>query len=629
MLDPPGVAHNVPAVAFLLNPPLLALALDLILGRPAAFNLEQKLFYLLSLAGSVALWLFVGWLLRAPSTRPRHVAAAVVAALYAINLVLVYGYRLTVGAMPNYYTFEYLFAEPYNSWTILRDSWAWSHTLALPIVFTLIWIGLSRWRAFLGARCQVRRHRVIAAANAALAVIILLVIHNNIRFVDQCYTADLTTSASVLRNVYTRLSDPNAGRSGLSARVPMDLPPLAHEPRTSVLIILTESLRADALGCYGYTRPTTPFLDSLVDNFRGLTVRYDNAYATATMTYIAVPTLLTGVSPLSPALALHTQPTFWEYQKALGRRTFFFTSQSQEWENIRAYFTIPAIDYYYNKEIAGIGARNDLGIDDHYVVDHFIDWLGGLHSRTPFAGVIQLNQTHYPYWTPDSLRPFGAENRRDLYDNAVRYTDDQLRRIIHALAFYGHLDGTLIIITSDHGEAFYEHEIFGHLNCLYREGIRVPLLVLFPWYNAAEMPHARFRRLRDSAPRNVSNLDILPTLLDIENLWGRDSLRHITDGMAGRSLMDSIPPDRIIVTSNLTEMTRRHLGLSLIIDHWHYILNLQGEKLGVEELYDWSADPGETTNVIDRIPADLRQRITEFMQAHPVSQRALTSLTDR
>jgi len=109
-------------------------------------------------------------------------------------------------------------------------------------------------------------------------------------------------------------------------------------------------------------------LDSLAANLHGTVARFDNAYASATMTYIAVPTLVTGVSPLASALTLHSQPTFWEYQKALGRETFFFTSQSQEWENIKTYFTIPQIDHYFNKETAGIGAKNDLGIDDHYVV---------------------------------------------------------------------------------------------------------------------------------------------------------------------------------------------------------------------------------------------------------------------
>lgn len=614
----------------LLNPAILSLVCDLLLARFDAFNLEQSLFYIASLIGSACWWMFLAWLVRAPHSNRNRLLAFGVATLYAINFVLVYGYRLMTGTMPNYYTFEYLFAEPYNSWTLLRDTWGWLHTLAIPTAAIFFWLGLSRWRVFISARCQRRRHTIIAAVNLLLAIVIQFVLHNNIRFVDQCFTADMTTSTSVMRNIYTRLTDPNAGRSGLSARVPMDVPPARDQHHRNVLIVLAESLRADALGVYGSSRPTTPFLDSLLADISGFVARFDNAFASATMTYVAVPTLLTGVSPLASALTLHTQPTFWEYQKALGRETFLFTSQSQEWENIKTYFTIPAIDHYFNKETSGIKSDNDLGIDDRYVVDHFVSWMEDWSTGRNFAGVLQLNQTHYPYWTPDSLRPFGTTDRRDLYDNAVRYTDDQLRRVFDALALHEVLDNTTIIITADHGEAFNEHGIFGHLNCLYREGIRVPLIWLCPGaYDPADPRIIEFNEMKRRIGSSVSALDIIPTILDMEGPWDSPAFAGIREGIAGQSLLDSIPDNRIVVTSNLTEMTRRHLGLSLVTGHWHYILNLQGERMGVEELYDWSNDPGETTNVIATIPVDLRQRIDEYLDSYPVSRRVRAKLAKK
>lgn len=614
----------------LLNPAILSLICDLFLSRFDAFNPEQRLFYIISLIGSACWWMFLSWLIRRPHSNRNRFLAIGIAALYAINFVLVYGYRLTTGTMPNYYTFEYLFGEPYNSWTLLRDTWGWLPSLAIPTVTVFFWLSLSRWRAFLAARCQLRRHAVIAAVNLALAVVIQFVLHNNIRFVDQCFTADMTTSTSVMRNIYTRVTDPHSGRSGLSARVPMEVSLRRDVSHRNALIILAESLRADALGPYGYGRPTTPFLDSLLENYFGTVAQFENAYASATMTYIAVPTLLTGVTPLSSALSLHTQPTFWEYQKALGHETFFFTSQSQEWENIKTYFTIPAIDHYFNKESSGIPSDNDLGIDDRFVVDHFISWLESQKRDGYFAGVLQLNQTHYPYWTPDSLRPFGTADRRDLYDNAVRYTDGQLRRIINALALNGLLDNTAIVITSDHGEAFNEHGIFGHLNCLYREGIRVPLILLLPWAPNSQDPFARrFTGVHQQLESVVSNLDVVPTLLDLQDSWDTPSIANIREGIAGYSLLDPIPDDRIAVTSNLTEMTRRHLGLSLVTENWHYILNLQGEKMGVEELYNWSVDPNETNNVIAQIPPDLRQRIDAYLDSYPVSQRIRAKLAGK
>ncbi len=611
----------------LLNPAILSLVCDLLLRRFDAFNPEQKLFYVVSLVGSASWWLFLAWAVRAPHSLRNRLCSLLISLLYSLNVVLVYGYRLTTGTMPNYYTFEYIFAEPYNSWTLLRDTWGWLHTLCIPAVALFIWLSLNRWRTFLAARCQARRHAVIALTNLSLAIVVQLVLHNNIRFVDQCFTADMTTSTSVMRNIYTGITDPESGRSGLAARLPIPVPSLQSKFKKNVLIILAESLRADALGCYGYSRATTPFLDSLIANYHGDVIRFDNAYATATMTYVAMPTLLTSVSPLASARTLHTQPTFWEFQKAIGRETFFFTSQSQEWENISTYFTIPEIDHYFNKETSGIESGNDLGIDDRYVVDHFITWLSNRGTRMHFAGVLQLNQTHYPYWTPDSLRPFGTASRRDLYDNAVRYTDEQLCRVFTALAIQGQLDHTLILLTSDHGEAFNEHGIIGHLNCIYREAVRVPMIwFVSHTYNAQDPDVDRTLGIAHQSQGVVSTLDVIPTLLDSDGIWGDPSLMDIRQGIDGISLLESVPDDRIVVTSNLTEMTRRHLGLSLVTGHWHYILNLQGEKTGVEELYDWSHDPDETTNVITAIPPDLRWRIDEYLNSYPVSQRVLSKL---
>lgn len=621
-------------MTLLLNPVTLYLVCDLLLGRFASFTLEQKLFYILSLLGSACWWLFLVWLVRDTRTRLHRISAAIIVAVYSLNLILVYGYRLTAGTMPTYYTFEYLFAEPYNNWTILRDSWQWTHSLAIPIGFAIFWLGFSRWRTVLAARCRMRRHTAMAAVSLAIAVLVQFVLHNNIRFVDQCFTADMTTSTGIMRNIYTRITDPNAGRSGLSARMPMALP--VFSPGTSwwgsnTLIVLTESLRADGLGVYGSQRSTSPYLDSLVQNYTGHAIVFDNAFASATMTFIAVPTLVTGVSPLSDARTLHTQPSLWEYSKMFGYETFFFTSQSQEWENINTYFRMPAIDQLWNKEVSGIASENDLGIDDRYVVDHFVSYIENRNKNSRFTGVLQLNQTHYPYWTPDSLRPFGDETRRDKYDNAIRYTDNQLRRVFEVMSLYGLIDNTFVIIVSDHGEAFNEHGVIGHLNCLYREGIRVPMIWLMPHTATGDITE-RSRRLtvmRSNSARNVSNLDVVPTLIDLAGVWNHADLSEARRGIEGLSLLESLPEDRVVVTSNLTEMTRRHLGLSLVTGHWHYILNLQGEKMGVEELYDWSLDPNETRNVIVDIPPEIRARIDAYMESYPVSQRVRKSLTTR
>jgi arylsulfatase A-like enzyme len=279
----------------------------------------------------------------------------------------------------------------------------------------------------------------------------------------------------------------------------------------------------------------------------------------------------------------------------------------------------------------GRGDENDLGVDDHYVVDHFLGWLPARDTSRAFAGLIQFNQTHFPYYTDRGHRPFGETERRDLYDNALHYLDLQIQRVVDGLKAAGVYDQTLIVLTSDHGEGFKEHGMFGHLNCQYREGIQVPMIWFVPPVLAGDSAWSgQMSNLRlASRERKTSNLDVLPTLLDFSAIWSTPGMGNYSSGFAGVSLLRQFPRDRALICSNLTETSRRQRGLSVIIDNWHYILDMQGERIGMEELYNWSDDPGEARNVIATIPPDLRQRISEFLDSFPVSQRVRKSLTTK
>ena len=79
---------------------------------------------------------------------------------------------------------------------------------------------------------------------------------------------------------------------------------------------------------------------------------------------------------------------------------------------------------------------------------------------------------------PSSTKP--SELLRDSYDNCIAYLDDQLGRLFAELDRRGLLDNTLVIVTSDHGEQFNEHHLFGHGNSLYGSLIHVPLLIFPP-----------------------------------------------------------------------------------------------------------------------------------------------------
>ncbi|MEW5701538.1 MAG: sulfatase [Candidatus Zixiibacteriota bacterium] len=611
-------------MTMLLSPPSLYLVIDLVLGRLFDFSRLQALYYLLSLLASLALWILAAGILaglRRGRPRLAWMVTILLGALYGVNLVLVYGYRLIVGALPNYYTFTFLFDEPRNSWTLFLDSLRTGH-VAVMVLMTGLWILALRHGSRHGARAPVRRTRSPWGLGlaATVFVVIQLVLHNNIRFVDQSYVADLTTTTGLLRNVSTRLSRRPVGLGGLGARIPTPVPDLPENAPAgahtidgrpvNVLIILTESLRADELGLYGQSRSTSPFLDSLVTADAQHVVRFARAFSPASSTFISLPSLITGLAPVMPARLLHTQPVFWEYFKAMGRQTFFFTSQSHEWRHLKVYFTIPAIDDLYNMEIAGFKRINDMGVDDRHVVDHFLGWLGHRDTAVAFAGLLQFNQTHYPFWTPEDARPFGTDTPRDRYDNAVRYDDRQVARIIQGLTERGLRDRTLIVLTSDHGEGFMEHGFLGHLSGLYRECRQIPMLVFLPAPLIGDTAWSgRLAVLTANSVRNVANPDILPTLLDFAGVWNDPSLDGVRDGFYGQSLLRPVDPNRPLIASNSNETSSGHSNLSLITGDWHYLLNLQGAKAGTEELYHWADDPGEKINRIDIFPPELRTSI--------------------
>jgi arylsulfatase A-like enzyme len=124
------------------------------------------------------------------------------------------------------------------------------------------------------------------------------------------------------------------------------------------------------------------------------------------------------------------------------------------------------------------------------------------------------------------LEGVGESRRAELvarYDGALAYLDERLRRLFGDLERLGLLDTTLIVITSDHGEAFGEHSTLEHGMSVQEEQIRVPLLVLRPGRNEAER--------RDDL---ASGVDLVPTVLSELGL-------ELPDGLDGRPLFGDGP----------------------------------------------------------------------------------------
>jgi arylsulfatase A-like enzyme len=121
----------------------------------------------------------------------------------------------------------------------------------------------------------------------------------------------------------------------------------------------------------------------------------------------------------------------------------------------------------------------------------------------------------------------------DVYDNSIRWTDGVLEYLLSSLSDLGHLENTLVVVASDHGEAFSERGFEGHARKLYRETTEVPLLIFFPF------------RLEPGivVETRTANIDIWPTILELLGLEmppvdGRSRVAEILAAARGQALPD-------------------------------------------------------------------------------------------
>lgn len=176
----------------------------------------------------------------------------------------------------------------------------------------------------------------------------------------------------------------------------------------------------------------------------------------------------------------------------------------------------------------------------------------------------------------------------DSYDAEIRYTDTQIGLLLNELRKMGILDKTLIIITSDHGEGFFEHGVFGHANeHLYDELIRVPLIIFAPGIGENII-----------VEEQVELLSIAPTI--------NEALTHtIVEGFTGRSLIPIINGEKEGTKGVISEASRNKI--SYREPEWKFILDKKTKKC---EIYNLKDDPKEKSNIAERDT----EKVKEFQQ---------------
>jgi arylsulfatase A-like enzyme len=285
------------------------------------------------------------------------------------------------------------------------------------------------------------------------------------------------------------------------------LVPAVGTARPNVVLCCIETLRRDHTSLHGYGRPTTPFLEELAAE----AVVFEEAYEQSSWTRPSVASLLTGLFPFQHGALVSLD--------GLADTALLLPEVLRESGYVTAgLFTNGLLRH----PVFGYHQGFDLFVDEdelpiEQLVRDVFEWIDS-ESPAPFFVFMHTWDPHSSWGrTSEFTGRFapateavtvgrGREDRELLlarYDESILYTDSALRTMAAGLKDRGLWDDTIMVVTSDHGEEFWEHGAHGHGNDLYPEKLGVPLVI--------KLPGGRLGGVR--AGGLASAVDVMPTLL--------------------------------------------------------------------------------------------------------------------
>ncbi len=391
-------------------------------------------------------------------------------------------------------------------------------------------------------------------------------------------------------------------------------PPVSETDPPNILLISLDALRADHLGCYGYDRPTSPFIDKLAS--RG--TRFSKA---SVNTHGTPPSHTTMLS----SLYQETHRVGFGAKTPEGRNDIIPAEVElvQEILQAQGWHTIGVTGGGYMSGVFGFSRGFDSFSDKARSVSQGTSMVldavrPAMEDGQPIFAMYHTYEIHSPYEPPPRYRTIFGEFHSEIspksealiplqvragkvlkpgdfdflesqYDGEIRYTDEILESFFAHLEAIGFLENALVIITSDHGEEFGDHGGLLHRGSLYEELLHIPLILVGPGVEKAVVD-----------PQLVSLIDIAPTILDAANL-------PKTDIMEGRSLLGRSPlgpwPNQRIYAQYAS------LLYSVRTPRWKLIHKPRPPHL---RLFDLHGDPKEKRNVVRYFPEIKNQLYAEL-----------------
>jgi len=416
---------------------------------------------------------------------------------------------------------------------------------------------------------------------------------------DNCIGGDRTSAAATA-------ATPAPGN-------PAAPPPPAFSFDGNVVILFIDTLRADRLGVAGYRRDDKSLTPN-IDKFAKQAVYFTRVYAQAPNTPRSFPSIFTSRYPSQ----IHVDKKFANYSDLDADNFLMFEGLSEA-----GYQTIGISSHFYFTEERGIrqgfteydneGALDIAGsnhdIASPRIVPKVVARLAELaKDKTKFVMFVHLFEPHSTYMThpeyPITLRKIPGLMQK--YDYEIAFVDEYVGKVLDSISANG-LDGnTMVLVASDHGEAFGVHRVAGkkmyfHGQTLYDELLRVPLLI----------------RLPGVQPRRVDTvsmlIDIAPTIYETLGVT-------IPKSFEGRSLLPAIlgrtlPPRPAFAELNPAPSWDHNWKMMASGDGRYKIIYRVSDRRF--ELYDLQEDPQETVDLWRKLPEkanELKDQLVEWIE---------------
>lgn len=433
-----------------------------------------------------------------------------------------------------------------------------------------------------------------------------------------------------------------------------------------IILITIDALRQDSLSCYGYSKPTSPFLDQLAQ--QGTQLR--KAFATGSFTPASFPSILASIYPLQygdylplPSQAITLAETFQKnsfqtgafLSNAYTSRYYGYNKGFHHFQDYLTYQKINKIKTSTREKLVKTLQKNWLffnAIENVYsclklffkpksvkpneeaptITEDAIEWIQKNKDQNFFLWLHYMD-VHTPYFPPKEYRkklcphiskkemyqldlkiqravkdlirmtPEEVQKLKDLYDAAINYVDDHIKKLVDYLKSENLYQDTLIVITADHGEEFYDDDDLYHKSKPYDFSLNVPLILS--------------QKFNIPPNKLISLVDLPPTLTNFAGL----PLPATWQGI------DFLQQDREFVYFEDYHNNIRWLIDDFIEDKEKYFLRgirtknfkYAQDDLEGELLFDLKKDPQEKTNLIlnpeyQKIKDCLRKTFRNFLQ---------------